>query len=176
MSGEEHRSDAASRAMKRRVSLLVTCGFLAASAIIGVQRYVFWRNRVLTKDEISNREFEEYLAWRAHAVTSEDKLLVGFEERVKTAALREKEVRRFTAADGVDRFEAWLVACAYFSKTFGSCGVVLAPEPAGERWRVRAGVGRNGNPVDVFVDARTGVITSDGQETVLDPVSLLSVR
>lgn len=166
-------------AWKWRLSWLVTAGFLAAAAIIGIERYGLRFNRIRTNEEIwaqqDLKEKDALLAqMRATAKTPDEQLYVDFLARVKTNELRGEEMRRLRITDGVDRFEAWILATAYFSRTFGSCGFVLLPQSEGGRWKVRAAVGRNGNPADVFVDLETGVITCEGQETVFDPAALIA--
>jgi len=111
---------------------------------------------------------------RAAAKTPDQKTLVEFWSRTFPEKKREKEMKRFRTLDGVDQFEAWLLASEYFPLNFGVCGDVGLPQKEGGKWMIPTFVGRLSDPAPpIYVDATSGVLTCLGHPTVSDPESYI---
>src|SRR5262245_16296652 len=113
--------------MRDRIILVVSLGCLVAACIFAGTQYVLRENRYKTTTELHEEEFRKQIATdlaalRANARTPEQKTLVEFwtlaADRKKFEAAR-KHVR---ISDGVDQFEAWMLATRYFGENFGACG------------------------------------------------------
>ena len=77
-------------------------------------------------------------------------------------------------ADGVDDFEALLLAKAYFSWEFGACGFVNLPEKDDGIWRVSIAAGRETKPQPpILIDAVSGTIRCVDHPTIADPLAFV---
>jgi hypothetical protein len=111
----------------------------------------------------------------ANAKTEKDKTLAIFEQRIHRNARKKTDISEvFRPKDGVDQFEAYVLALAYFSRNFGACGAVYLPEKKGDHWVVEAVVGSAAAPVPpAIIDTKNGKLTCEGHLSVSDPLSYL---
>lgn len=159
--------------MNRRITIILGLGAVALSVAYFVPRHLISQNRIKSHREIVDEEARatrdaEFALMRANAKTPEEKLLISYWTRTsENGALKEARLR-YRGSDGVDQFEAWLVATSYFTEIFGICGVVGLPRKEGAGWRVSASVGSPPpKPVTVFVDSTRGRVTCEGHATIV---------
>jgi len=115
----------------------------------------------------AEREYDKRIA---AATDPEQKTLLIFTKRVAVACEDRKISELFRVSDGVDAFEAWLLAYAYLPTEVTMCGDVGVPRREGTTWIVPTYVGREarlGKPITI--DAVTGRITCEGYAAVEDP-------
>ena len=105
--------------MKKLLSTLFLCGHLAAQPF-----------EPLTCEE------QYQLTMESDFTTPSEKILAEYSYRVCGTKLL-SELEAFSVADGVDSFEAWLLACLYFEKYIGLCGVQHVPSNEESDWVIR---------------------------------------
>jgi hypothetical protein len=76
--------------------------------------------------------------------------------------------------DGIDEFEAFLIARVYFVTMIGACGSVGLPELIGTTWVVPISIGRKVSrdaPLDapILIDAKTGSTSCVGYPQMAEP-------
>jgi hypothetical protein len=109
-----------------------------------------------------------------HARSESEKTLLVFEKRLYKSAREDRLLDLFSTEDGVDNYEAWLLAKAYSEETFGSCGRVGLPERKGAVWVAPHFGGRaSSSEVDVVIDAKSGRLTCAGNPSVDAPDDFL---
>ena len=78
------------------------------------------------------------------------------------------------ATDGIDDFEALVLAKEYFYWQFGVCGFVDLPEREGHMWKVSISAGREAElQSPIIVDAASGIIRCAGHPTITDPLAFI---
>ncbi len=103
-----------------------------------------------------------------------DKKLAFFEYRIcRKNILRELE--SFSVSDGIDEFEAWLLATLYREREFGVCGRCHVPTQNDHSWEVVFGFGAP--PVSrgpmIVIDASSGILHCEGHPALSDPMALI---
>ena len=99
----------------------------------------------------------------AAAAKADQRRYVDLESRFMRAAEQGKLSASFKAEDGVDEFEAWLVARTYVLKDIGACIDVGLPARCGGDWMIPVFVGREGNEDHpIVIDASTGRTSREG--------------
>jgi len=69
-------------------------------------------------------------------------------------------IKLVTAADGIDRSEAAVIAWAYFHSNISACGGTGEPESEDEHWVTPVYFGYAGVPIEpILIDKRTGAVT-----------------
>lgn len=111
----------------------------------------------------------------ANVRTDSERTLVLYEQRLAEYARKRADVSElFQPADGIDQFEALLLAKAYFLKNFGLCGVVGLPEKVAGEWIVAMSVGLPCKPTsNAIIDAGTGRLRCEGHPDVTDPLAYI---
>ncbi len=160
--------------MRSRIVQILCGGGIALMVMYLVPDYLAWQNRYKSDAVLGGeqriRQFERDRAHlRSTATTDDEKTLVSywFDRDF------EKERARFRASDGVDRYEAWMLATTYYGVVFGSCGGVGLPQRSGAHWSVPIGIGSTARPGLISVDVSTGRITSEGRPVITDPIAFL---
>lgn len=103
----------------------------------------------------------------AQVAVHDQKLVEGF--RGLRATLPAKGRAILNLADGVDQFEAWVLADEFRGTVFGGCGNTQAPRLREAKWIVPIAVGfppEQRHPV--VIDAKTGRIDCDGFEPIIE--------
>ena len=112
------------------------------------------------------RRFDEEFAVQK---TEEGKKFVTFYYR--RAVAYEKKQGVFSPADGVDEFEAWVLADEYRQCVYGICGATRIPELVDGNWKVLVAVGDPPPRVQppLYIDTKTGRLQQEGYEAIEDP-------
>lgn len=113
------------------------------------------------------RRFDEELAVQT---TDEGRKFVTFYHRRAVAFSEHRET--FDPSDGVDEFEAWVLADEYRQCVYGGCGATRVPEYADGRWKVVVAIGDPPPRVQppIFIDAKSGRLQQIGYEPIDRPV------
>jgi hypothetical protein len=111
----------------------------------------------------------------ANAKTPKEKTLALFEQRIHKLAKKKTGIEEiFIPKDGVDQFEAFVLAHAFFAQNFGGCGAVDLPEKKGDFWFVDMVVGSAAQQLPpAVIDSRTGKLTCEGHPSVTDALAYL---
>ena len=133
--------------------------FAAAAALTGCRE----------KSELERRFDADF----ALQTTEEAKKFVTF--RYRRAVAYEKKEEAFSPADGVDEFEAWVLADKYRECVYGICGATRIPELVDGKWKVLVAVGNPPPQVQLplFMEPNTGRFHQVGYETIENPVEWL---
>ena len=117
-----------------------------------------------------DRRFDEELAVQT---TDEGRKCVTFSHRRAVAFNEHRE--SFDPSDGIDEFEAWVLADEYRLRVYGVCGATRVPEFTDGRWRVVVVVGdpppRAQPPI--YIDAKSGRLQQIGCEPIDRPAEWL---
>jgi len=173
--------------MKKRITFLAVMGCLTLVAAFFGLRHLVWLNRPQTEAEWRSEKRDLVQAkWRsdfrkdildgiASARNEKERRLYEYDLRLLDLGEVTDDITSLVKLnDGIDEFEALLIARAYFGWQFGSCGMVELPERNAERWIAAITAGREAKPEPpIVIDARTGTIRCDGHPTILDSVSFL---
>lgn len=121
-----------------------------------------------------DRLFEEAVE---NAKTPKEKTLALFEQRIYKLAKKKTPIEEiFIPKDGIDQFEAFVLAHAYFAQTFGACGAVDLPEKKEDFWYVDMVVGSAAQQLPpAVIDSRTGRLTCEGHPSVIDAIAYLKM-
>jgi hypothetical protein len=152
--------------MSRHMKIVFCVSYVIAAVLAFLPPYLVHRNRYRTHDQFAREEAAEQLErdikWMyANAKTPDEKLRVKFEDRIARPGDYEKERKRIRVIDGVDQFEAWMLAHEYFGQNFGICGGLALPVREDDRWRVPVAIGSSARPGTIWIDAGSGHATSD---------------
>lgn len=132
---------------------------MAVAALTGCREKAEWERR-----------FDEELAVQK---TEEGRKFVTF--RYQRAVAYENKLEVFSPADGVDEFEAWVLADEYRQCVYGICGATRIPQLVEGKWKVLVAVGDPPPRVQppLFIDAKTGRLQQIGYEPIDHPVEWL---
>lgn len=163
------------------MGLILGIGAAVLAATLAVPQFLIWQNRYKSDREVLRERMEKQYAedlasMRAHAKTDDDRALIEFGARTHGSAAYQEAISSIRVSDGIDQFEAWLLAGMYFGENFGVCGVVRLPKLEGSRWRVPFGAGFPPRRGLLFIDCKSGRITCEGHPSVDDPVAYLKAR
>lgn len=105
--------------------------------------------------------------------TEEGKKFVTF--RYRRALAYENKQEAFSPLDGIDEFEAWVLADEYRDCVYGICGSTRIPEFIDGKWKVLIAVGDPPPRVQppLFIDAKTGRLQQAGYEPIEHPAEWL---
>ena len=157
------------------MKVILSTACLIAALIFAGTSYFLRKDRLKSAFEYREDERQAYRAQqeaeiRASAHTPEEKELVSFYYDYD----EKKERKNFRLGRDVSKYCAWLLAKDYVIGNFGVCGILGLPKKEGEEWVVRCGVGRTGIPTDVFVHAKTGIITCKDHPTIYDAEAFMA--
>jgi len=104
--------------------------------------------------------------------------------RSQTAALELRLVRHLkkrskvgaiiSLGDGIDQFEAWLLAWYFKEQAIGSCSDLGVPTREGANWIIKCWIGRGGERMaSICVDATSGNIKCDGYPSLSNIPALI---
>jgi hypothetical protein len=88
----------------------------------------------------------------------------------QTQQLRGK-LHTITLADGISQSEAQIIGECYFAKNVG-CGGFLGVHDGGDRWIADGAFGYAAKPVQLYIDKRSGRITSDFGPSYDNPLEI----
>ena len=173
--------------MTKRIAKLLIAGVaVVAAASIGL-RCLVYRSRPQTNEEWrAERAERSRTEWKAElrremkeaiasATNPKERKLYEYESRMFEHAEKTGEiVSLLQLSDGVDDFEALLIAKVYFSWQFGLCGFVALPEREGDDWVVRISAGREPkSEPSIMIDSRSGAIRCAGHPSISDVVGFV---
>jgi hypothetical protein len=168
--------------MSRRTTIILLVGVGSVAAFAAGSRYLVAKSKPQSEaeyrseraadfrkkqDEEMERLFKEAMA---NDRPEKERRYAGYEYRMFKDLRAGKTVdSMFQPADGLDEFEALLLAKEYFSWQFGVCGWVDMPERQGSDWVVRISSGREARPESpIVIDAKTGALRCEGHPSVTD--------
>jgi len=77
-------------------------------------------------------------------------------------------------SDGIDQFEAWVMARLYLSETQGVCSDIALPVKEGQAWMIPTWVGRRGREsTPIYVDSISGHARCEGYPPIDDPTAYM---
>jgi len=89
-------------------------------------------------------------------------------------AMVKQKLASVNMSDGIDEREAIVLAHLYFENRFGACGGARLVGKTNELWQFETAIGIAGAPGPwIYVAAKNGWITCDGEPTVKDLKSLI---
>jgi hypothetical protein len=116
----------------------------------------------------------EYAELIREAKTPREKLLHTLDYRLLCYTERNELEQHLVLSDGIDQFEAWMLAKVFISENIGACNDLEPPEMTAGQWRIRYRLGRepkDGPPI--HVDTKSGRITCAGYPTIENPTGFL---
>ena len=173
--------------MKKRLKLLVIGGSLVVAGAFLSLRYLDSVSRPQTDAEWNaDRHAQATAKWTADlrkdveagiavARTPRERRLAEYDLRLLNLTGKVQDIDSLVMlSDGIDEFEALLIARAYFGFEFGACGSVELPERTAEGWSAAIFAGREAKPEPpITIDGRSGEVRCAGHPTISDMRSLL---
>jgi len=131
---------------------LLLPGLLVGLLLTGCRQKAAWEKR-----------FEEELAIQT---TEEARTWVEF--RYRRAQAEHARQGTFDSSDGVDKFEAWILADEYRQCVYGICGRTMVPESQQGRWVVLVAVGDPPPKMQspIYIDMNTGRVEHSGYKAI----------
>jgi hypothetical protein len=165
--------------MNTRIRLLLTAGLFAVCVTQGA----IWLTRPLTPEEERSVDHHCWVAEQrasfksaiAETADQDRKRLYEYEYRIFDHVIVGRTlVSLVSLEDGVDQFEAFVIARSYLARTFGACADVYLPRRIAGEWVSEIAVGRHGPQMPpIRVDGSTGRITCEGYESINDVMLFL---
>ncbi len=173
--------------MKKRITILLLAGAASVAAVAAGSFYFVAKSkpqseaeyRAERSAEFQKRQEEEMERLFKEAMSSDrpekERRYVSYEYRIFKEMKAGRPIESlFHPEDGIDEFEALLLAKDYFSWQFGACGGIEMPQKESGMWVVRISSGREGRPEPpVFIDAKTGSLRCEGHPSISDAVTFI---
>ncbi len=171
--------------MNKRMAVLLVVGAISVAAFAVGSRYAPMKTvaqlnaeakaeqeikLAKERDENTKRTIHSLQKAMVSGATEEKRRYAGLEYRMlKEMHDGRKIVDIFQSKDGIDQFEALLLAKVYFMGDFGFCGSVGLPTRKGNEWIIPISVGReSGSASPIIIDALTGSLRCEGHPSISD--------
>ena len=173
--------------MNKRITILLLAGAASVAAFAAGSFYLVAKSKPQSEAEylaersaeFPKKQEEEMERLFKEAMASDrpekERRYAGYEYRMFKEMKAGKSIESlFHPSDGIDEFEALLLAKDYFSWQFGVCGWVDMPQRESGTWVVRISSGRESRPESpIVIDAKTGSLRCDGHPSVSDAAAFI---